>query len=1817
MLKKRYDLFLRFMVLVVGIILLPNAGWTSAQQGASSISIGFDPPQVTAVDAPQERGFVSSFSITGQACPTVVREVPVDVVLVLDISGSMADSTNDGIAKIDAMKSAVLGFLQRFNLNPSSPLTSDHIAVVAFDDSPYLIQNLTANRSDIELSISNLQTGGGTNIGDGIRDATTILNGPDANTVGNAVPVLILLSDGVSDNIDNVISQSERARRTLSSDFQFVSIAFGPPDEVDYETLRTISDRVYDTDSASQLTTLYDQVATLIQPQIAARQMTIRYQVDGSRFTADGNSANPPATFDTATQTFTWVYDELKTGQIAEFVFEAQTNVVGNPTNVGSVSVEYLPCSETTNVVDTATGPLMQLLAPTPTPTFTPTATATNTPTPTVTPTATPNSILRNDPTLPPTQVGVNSGFCVGGTNNWISWLILALLLLLALLVIIWLIRRLPPRSVRHWRHVSCLILQILTLLALVFLLWGLLNPLVGILCPKPESIYFWRMSGNERGIFLTHENLTQDSPAQVSSLNQQCVGCHTVDDENGRVAAIAGLGNLAIVNFAGEPVNVPPIDAVYADFSPDGSKLAVSTGDSDLYVIDLVTQTTQQLVQASDSTNGAIMPTWHPNGQDIAFVRAPKSSISYGLAIVGTSDIYTIPANGGEISRVNGASNNERLNYYPNYSPDGRWLTITSHSGTTTYSDQEADIWLVDTTNGNAQSMNINDPSASDSWAVWNREGDTLAFNTTRQDASFDIMLVDIDPATGTTNNMRYLAGASEPGIFEHLPFWGTAVQQESVWVQWRRLWPAWFIPFLILFPLMLLCMLLPKPKKTLPTPPPPPDVVPPPPMGEPAPRVLLPITPLWTPRTTLVIGVGDAGWYVLTQLKKTLYDAGIGKSPANVRLLGIISGNEDRLLHTVGVGLPLVGNERIQLKDNVANLLDGNPQQDASLRHWLQATQIKGTVGDNINPENGLQDERIFGRMAFIANQRGEHYRTGANIHEQIVAAARQILGTSTQGQVLSVVVVAELGDALASGSFMDLALLGKRLKDELKLNELYQVGHLLTTHTNEAMPKDKKKVNTAAALRELTRVELTAARGDMTFPFVYGKETDSDRNIRWTDSLLFNELYVYDGIRANDRLSNYPPHFAVYPAISDLISTWMDTAATQGRLGGVRGTAMGITRNAQVREQKLMTGSMGVYQYRLPFTDIVEDMSIRYAQEVISILLMGRVHKGQPPRINKETALYAEDRFRGIPSDPALLAKAFFAGQLGGGQVFDPEWRAIFKALADANTHDLRYWLKEARINEEQDIKNWREWLTETLLLILNGSQETPPPNPSADASAQVDTAKTPPTIRQRGAKLPLAIFMLQIIGHEDAGMLQRYVGIIQEKDVKHPVSSLLLEFAKIARDMRDELSSIAKSLGVNQEPESVHSVLAQRAKQVDDRFRLMGNLRTRQYILKDQHDQELRDSWYQRYLYPHIADGLDRIHWQRQADGRITFALALSLNEVTCLQLEDTDELTIEEVVNSLIEVAQRIAKANGIENESALSILQANQLSEYQLSTTVTNLLRESAPLIGMDMQAQGVTQVTNGFVLSAQRDLDHDQQLYNQLIRARGFSQDRLVRMDTTDRFSLTLIQTVDTVPLDAIPSLTSDFSLYRQTIGLEGSVYRPGASQLTAVYEAEAIAVRYERRLNELEQPRRMFHPFLVSALGNEQKARAYLLAAAVGAEFAYGGKQLKLNAQEFNNIVLIDPVVHDERVPELGLVGAGLLAFTSHLEVTEANAKALLARYRSMGGQFKGLLVQFHQNEGATWRGTLPAKASVTTRTFNEDVIALTRLMIIDELS
>lgn len=132
------------------------------------------------------------------------REEPdIALALVIDRSGSMQGP------KLEAAKESA-----RVTAEVLSP--NDIITVVAFDSeaSTYVRPQRASNRMRISAEISRLQSGGGTNIFPGLREAYEILQGTNAK-----VKHVILLSDGEapSDGLVDLVSDMRSARITVSA----------------------------------------------------------------------------------------------------------------------------------------------------------------------------------------------------------------------------------------------------------------------------------------------------------------------------------------------------------------------------------------------------------------------------------------------------------------------------------------------------------------------------------------------------------------------------------------------------------------------------------------------------------------------------------------------------------------------------------------------------------------------------------------------------------------------------------------------------------------------------------------------------------------------------------------------------------------------------------------------------------------------------------------------------------------------------------------------------------------------------------------------------------------------------------------------------------------------------------------------------------------------------------------------------------------------------------------------------------------------------------------------------------------------------------------------------------------------------------------------------------------------------------------------------------------------------------------------------------------------------------------------------------------
>ena len=162
--------------------------------------------------------YTISLNVTGASSTstgTVSKNQPLDIVLVLDMSGSMWDSFGT-TTRIDALKSAVNNFVDataKENDKVQDPASKNQISIVKFAgdksdnvgneryggwwDNEYnytqIVHNLTSDLSDLKTSVDGLQPGGETRADYGVEMAQRAL----ANKRAKAKQVVIFFTDGV------------------------------------------------------------------------------------------------------------------------------------------------------------------------------------------------------------------------------------------------------------------------------------------------------------------------------------------------------------------------------------------------------------------------------------------------------------------------------------------------------------------------------------------------------------------------------------------------------------------------------------------------------------------------------------------------------------------------------------------------------------------------------------------------------------------------------------------------------------------------------------------------------------------------------------------------------------------------------------------------------------------------------------------------------------------------------------------------------------------------------------------------------------------------------------------------------------------------------------------------------------------------------------------------------------------------------------------------------------------------------------------------------------------------------------------------------------------------------------------------------------------------------------------------------------------------------------------------------------------------------------------------------------------------------------
>jgi len=183
------------------------------------------------------------------------------------------------------------------------------------------------------------------------------------------------------------------------------------------------------------------------------------------------------------------------------------------------------------------------------------------------------------------------------------------------------------------------------------------------------------------------------------------------------------------------------------------------------LVVYDRETKTFEALPGADDPQYVQTNAVWNSDGSEIAFARATAYRAERleqnNSALIDEKDVpeftvdkkpflydlYRIPFNGGKGGTpvpIEGASNNGMSNYFPKYSPDGKWIVFTK-SKSYMLLQPDSELWIIPTAGGTARRLRYNTPRMN-SWHSWSSNSRWLVFSSKVNGPYTQLFLTHID---------------------------------------------------------------------------------------------------------------------------------------------------------------------------------------------------------------------------------------------------------------------------------------------------------------------------------------------------------------------------------------------------------------------------------------------------------------------------------------------------------------------------------------------------------------------------------------------------------------------------------------------------------------------------------------------------------------------------------------------------------------------------------------------------------------------------------------------------------------------------------------------------------------------------------------------------------------------------------------------------------------------------------------------------------------------------------------------------------------
>lgn len=205
---------------------LPNGVSIVSSGGSTEGTVGMEMSKTLQLNADGKTGTLTLEAYATGNSQVVQKNVPLDIVLVLDQSGSMAYTFSGNTKRQAALKNVVKNFISSV-ADKYDPETSDHrMAVVTFDSSASTLVNWTqvdgTGKDTLTTAIDGLPKSpeGGTQVGKGMQRAQTLL---DNSTYKGSNPaqrtqVVIMFTDGKPGDYDfdiSVANDAIKAAKTM------------------------------------------------------------------------------------------------------------------------------------------------------------------------------------------------------------------------------------------------------------------------------------------------------------------------------------------------------------------------------------------------------------------------------------------------------------------------------------------------------------------------------------------------------------------------------------------------------------------------------------------------------------------------------------------------------------------------------------------------------------------------------------------------------------------------------------------------------------------------------------------------------------------------------------------------------------------------------------------------------------------------------------------------------------------------------------------------------------------------------------------------------------------------------------------------------------------------------------------------------------------------------------------------------------------------------------------------------------------------------------------------------------------------------------------------------------------------------------------------------------------------------------------------------------------------------------------------------------------------------------------------------------------